>query len=146
MEQNTKIIIAAVGLGGLGFFLYKKGFFSKKVTQTAVPVLPTTKTSSTTPLILPQTSGTGNKYPYAMVVTSSQEGRQPTGKKVQLKDGDAIKGVQLTVYVLQGGEKHETTLAWWLYNYGEDWSNIINVTDTTLDIIPTGSLFSINGK
>lgn len=30
MEQNTKLIIAAVGLGGLGFFLYKKGLFGKK--------------------------------------------------------------------------------------------------------------------
>jgi hypothetical protein len=30
MEKSTKLIIAAVGLGGLGFFLYKKGLFAKK--------------------------------------------------------------------------------------------------------------------
>jgi hypothetical protein len=28
MQQNTKLIIAALGLGGLVFFLYKKGIFS----------------------------------------------------------------------------------------------------------------------
>jgi hypothetical protein len=32
MEQDTKLIIAAVGLAGLGFFLYKKGLFSKTTT------------------------------------------------------------------------------------------------------------------
>jgi hypothetical protein len=29
MEKSTKLIIAAIGLGGLGFFLYKKGLFAK---------------------------------------------------------------------------------------------------------------------
>jgi hypothetical protein len=133
MEKNTKLIIAAVGLGGLGYFLYKKGFFSKKSAPAPMVILPTT-------------DGNMNQYPIAKIVTSSQEGRQPTGKKVQLKDGDAVKGVPETVYVLKGGEKHPVTGAWWTYNFGEDWSNLINTTDTTLDIIPTGSLFSINGK
>jgi hypothetical protein len=32
MEKSTKLIIAAIGLGGLGYFLYKKGLFSKKTT------------------------------------------------------------------------------------------------------------------
>lgn len=32
MKKSTKLIIAAVGLGGLGYFLYKKGLFGKKVT------------------------------------------------------------------------------------------------------------------
>jgi len=32
MEKTTKLIIAAVGLGGLGYFLYKKGLFSKTTT------------------------------------------------------------------------------------------------------------------
>ena len=34
MEKSTKLIIAAVGLGGLGYFLYKKGLFSKTTTTT----------------------------------------------------------------------------------------------------------------
>lgn len=38
MEKNTKLIIAAVGLGGLGYFLYKKGLFTKKTTtEVATP-------------------------------------------------------------------------------------------------------------
>lgn len=33
MEKSTKLIIAAVGLGGLGYFLYKRGLFSKTTTN-----------------------------------------------------------------------------------------------------------------
>jgi hypothetical protein len=32
MNKSTKLIIAALGLGGLGYFLYKKGLFSKTTT------------------------------------------------------------------------------------------------------------------
>lgn len=32
MGKSTNLIIAAVGLGGLGYFLYKKGLFSKTTT------------------------------------------------------------------------------------------------------------------
>jgi hypothetical protein len=32
MKKSTKLIIAAVGLGGLGYFLYKRGLFSKTTT------------------------------------------------------------------------------------------------------------------
>jgi hypothetical protein len=152
MEQNTKIIIAAVGLGGLGYFLYKKGLFGKKSTMmpnTMMPntMMPNVVTKSTEPpIVLPSTDGTVNQYPIAAVVTSSQEGRQPTGQKVRLKDGDAVKGVPEMVYVLKGGEKHPVTAAWWFYNFGQDWSNLINVTDETLGFIPTGSTYTINGQ
>jgi hypothetical protein len=152
MEQNTKIIIAAVGLGGLGYFLYKKGLFGKKSTMmpnTMMPnaMMPNVVTKSTEPpIVLPSTDGTVNQYPIAAVVTSSQEGRQPTGVKVRLKDGDAVKGVPETVYVLKDGEKHPVSGAWWFYNYGQDWSNLINVTDETLGFIPTGSTYTINGQ
>jgi len=48
MEQNTKLIVAAIGLGGLGYFLYKKGFFAKSeeapeaqvATKPAAPLYP----------------------------------------------------------------------------------------------------------
>jgi hypothetical protein len=33
MEKSTKLIVAAVALGGLGYFLYKKGLFSKTTTS-----------------------------------------------------------------------------------------------------------------
>ena len=151
MEQNTKLIIAAVGLGGLGYFLYKKGLFAQKtiaevaqeVKKDVVDVV--TPTPTQPPIVLPSTDGTVNQYPIAAVVTSSQEGRQPTGQKVRLKDGDPIKGVPETVYVLKDGEKHPVTGTWWFYNYGQDWSNVINVTDETLAFIPTGSVYTING-
>jgi len=154
MEQNTKLIIAAVGLGGLGFFLYKKGLFGKKtvaevaqeVKKDVVDVVKPAPTPTQPPIVLPSTDGTVNQYPIAAVVTSSQEGRQPTGVKVRLKDGDAVKGVPETVYVLKDGEKHPVTGTWWFYNYGQDWSNVINVTDETLGFIPTGSTYTINGQ
>jgi len=31
MEKSTKLIIAAIGLGGLGYFLYKRGMFTNSV-------------------------------------------------------------------------------------------------------------------
>jgi hypothetical protein len=155
MEQNTKLIIAAVGLGGLGFFLYKKGLFGKKTVEEVAQevkndvvdvITPTPTPQPQPPIVLPSTDGTVNQYPIAAVVTSSQEGRQPTGQKVRLKDGDAVKGVPETVYVLKDGEKHPVTGAWWFYNFGQDWSNVINVTDETLGFIPTGSTYTINGQ
>ena len=150
MEQNTKLIIAAVGLGGLGFFLYKKGLFGKKtvaeVAQEVKNDVVDVVKSTQPPIVLPTTDGTLNQYPIAAVVTPSQEGRQPTGQKVRLKDGDPIKGVPETVYVLKDGEKHPVTGTWWFYNYGQDWSNVINVTDETLDYIKTGNTFTINGQ
>jgi len=33
MEKGTKLIVAAVVLGGLGYFLYKKGLFGEKTTE-----------------------------------------------------------------------------------------------------------------
>lgn len=152
MEKNTKLIIAAVGLGGLGFYLYKKGLFAKKtiadvaqeVKKDVVDVV--TPKPIEAPIVLPSTDGTVNQYPIAMVVTSSQEGRQPTGVKVRLKEGDAIKGVPETVYVLKDGTKHPVSERWWFYNYGQDWSNLINVTDETLSMITTGNTYTINGQ
>lgn len=152
MERSTKLIIAAIGLGGLGFFLYKKGLFGNKsvsqvveeVKQDVVDVVKPTPTEA--PIVLPTTTGTTNLYPIAAVVTSSQEGRQPTGEKRRLKDGDAVKGVPETVYVLKDGEKHPVSGTWWFYNFGQDWSNVINVTDETLGVIPTGSTFTVNGQ
>jgi hypothetical protein len=150
MEQNTKLIIAAVGLGGLGYFLYKKGLFAQKtiaeVAQEVKKDVVDVVTPKEAPIVLPSTDGTVNQYPIAAVVTSSQEGRQPTGQKVRLKDGDAVKGVPETVYVLKDGEKHPVSGAWWFYNFGQDWSNVINVTDETLGFIPTGSTYTINGQ
>lgn len=150
MEQNTKLVIAAVGLGGLGYFLYKRGLFAQKtiaeVAQEVKKDVVDVVTPKEAPIVLPSTDGTVNQYPIAAVVTSSQEGRQPTGQKVRLKDGDAVKGVPETVYVLKGGEKHPVSGAWWFYNFGQDWSNVINVTDETLGFIPTGSTYTINGQ
>ena len=151
MEQNTKLIIAAIGLGGLGYFLYKKGLFGKKTVaevaqEVKKDVVDVVTPTPQPPIVLPSTDGTVNKYPIASVVTSSQEGRQPTGVKVRLKDGDAVKGVPETVYVLKDGEKHPVTGTWWFYNFGQDWSNVINVTDETLGFIPTGSTYTINGQ
>jgi hypothetical protein len=150
MELNTKTILVAVGLGGLGYYLYKKGLFSNKtVSDVAKEVkkdVEVVTKPTEPPIVLPSTDGTINQYPIAAVVTSSQEGRQPTGQKVRLKDGDAVKGVPEMVYVLKGGEKHPVTGTWWFYNYGQDWSNVINVTDETLGFIPTGSTYTINGQ
>jgi hypothetical protein len=54
MEKSTKLIIAAVGLGGLGFFLYKKGLFGGKTTKVVdveKPVVDTGKKTGVEPPI-----------------------------------------------------------------------------------------------
>ena len=51
MDKVTKLIIATVGLGGLGFFLYKKGFFSNSMATNspAAPVAPQKTTLKNAP-------------------------------------------------------------------------------------------------
>jgi hypothetical protein len=61
MEKSTKLIIAAIGLGGLGYFLYKKGLFSnansKTTLVTSIPTptptpTPTPKPTPTIPIVV----------------------------------------------------------------------------------------------
>jgi hypothetical protein len=51
MGKSTTIILAAVGLGGLGYFLYKKGLFSNTITETKL-VTPTPPPIPTTPIVV----------------------------------------------------------------------------------------------
>jgi len=51
MSKSTTLIVAAIGLGGLGYFLYKKGLFSNK-SATAV-VVDTKLTPSPAPIPTP---------------------------------------------------------------------------------------------
>ena len=53
MERSTKIVILTVGLGGLGYFLYKKGLFSNKAdlsTASAVPTVDNGKKTALEPI------------------------------------------------------------------------------------------------
>jgi hypothetical protein len=144
MEIKTKDIIvyaaAAVGV----YFIYNK--FFKKVKPVSATATNTNNVKSSSVSAPPTSDGTQHKYPIGATLSSNQTGNVPTGQKVQLKEGDAIKGIPETVYILKGGEKHPVTGAWWIYNYGEDWSNIIQLSNTTIDLIPTGSTFTINGQ
>ena len=50
MSKSTKLLIAALGLGGLGYFLYKKGLFSNASSVTPLVNNPTpTPPPTTTP-------------------------------------------------------------------------------------------------
>lgn len=125
MEKNTKIIIAAVGLGGLGFFLYKKGLFGNKAaTMPNSPIMPTSTTTKTsnTVVVAPATTKT---YVY------------PAG----LKEGDYVKfGAEATVYLLHNGQKLPITKAWWDANAWDKWDTVkMNAPADGLDI-PTGSV------
>ena len=53
MERSTKLVILTVGLGGLGYFLYKKGLFSNKAdlsTASAVPTVDAGKKTAVEPI------------------------------------------------------------------------------------------------
>jgi hypothetical protein len=90
MEQNTKIIIAAVGLGGLGYFLYKKGYFGKSQAPIA-PIAPTTTTKKSAPT-----------YPM---------GIGKDGSTFELKEGDYVANGEETA-ILYGGELRPITKAY----------------------------------
>jgi hypothetical protein len=113
MEQNTKIIIAAVALGGLGYFLYKKGLFGKKAVQTmpSSPIAPT-KTASA-PI-------------YPSGYSENDYVRNPSG------DG--------TVFMLKRGQKLPITLKWWQANAGLDWDSVKSMSAPLLMDIPTGTV------
>jgi hypothetical protein len=119
MEQNTKIIIAAVGLGGLGYFLYKKGLFGKSA------VMPKELEVSTTP----RTINTPSK-PIAQVYPSGYSEydyvRNPSG------DG--------TVYMLKKGQKLPLTYNWMIANAIKDWNKVKDMGAGLLMDIPTGTV------
>jgi hypothetical protein len=176
MEENKKTIWIVLGLGVVGLYLFMKNKANAAVKTTPKPGTGTapgtgkpapifadekkTAPDVTTPynwfdnvvipeqkvLATPTTDGTTNLYPVGVILTPNQLGNVNTGVRVQLKDGDAIKGIPETVYILKGGEKHPVTEKWWFYNYGEDWTNVITLSNTTVDMIPTGSVYTINGQ
>jgi len=61
MSKSTTLIVAAIGLGGLGYFLYKKGLFSNKsatsvVTDTKVTPNPAPNPTIKNPITCPSGS------------------------------------------------------------------------------------------
>ena len=128
MEQRTKIIIAAVGLGGLGYFLYKKGLFGKKEIEAPMipgsPIAPTTKPSvpSNTVIVAPATTKT---YIY------------PAG----LVNGDYVKfGTAADVYLLHNGQKLPITKEWWDANAWDKWDTVKLLPPAVALDIPTGKV------
>jgi hypothetical protein len=120
MEQKTKIIIAAVGLGGLGYFLYKKGLFGNKAVQTmpTSSVLPT-KTSNT--IVVAPSSTKTYIYPAGLV------------------EGDYVKfGTAADVYLLHNGQKLPITKAWWDANAWDKWDTVKFLAPAVALDIPTG--------
>jgi hypothetical protein len=85
MEQNTKMVLVAVGLGGLGYFLYKKGYFGKP----QAPIEPTQVAKTPT-------------YPM---------GIGKDGSTFELKEGDYVANGEETA-VLYGGELRPITAAY----------------------------------
>lgn len=134
MEKKTIYLILGIATLGALFLLNKKA--------TASPVKsPASPLETTADPVLFQDSKP--KYPIGNVLSSSQTGLVPTGQKIQLKDGDVVKGVPLTAYILRNGKKHPVTEKWWIYNFGDDYSSIIQLSDANVDVIPTGEVLDI---
>ena len=125
MEKNTKIIIAAVGLGGLGFFLYKKGLFGNKAaTMPNSPIMPTSTTTKTSNTVVVAPSST-KTYVY------------PAG----LVEGDYVKfGTAADVYLLHNGQKLPITKAWWDANAWDKWDTVKFLAPAVALDIPTGTV------
>ena len=116
MEQNTKMVLAAVGLGGLGYYLYKKGFFSKKTATTEVV---TTLETVSEP-----------KYPM---------GIGKDGSKFPLSEGDYVANGEETA-VLYGGELRPITAAYAAkFAYGT-WERTKILDNVVYRSIPRGAV------
>jgi hypothetical protein len=123
MEQNTKIIIAAVGLGGLGYFLYKKGLFGNKAVQTmpSSPIMPTLPTKTSNTVVVAPSSTKTYVYPAGLV------------------EGDYVKfGTAADVYLLHNGQKLPITKAWWDANAWDKWDTVKFLAPAVALDIPTG--------
>ena len=129
MEQNTKIIIAAVGLGGLGYFLYKKGYFGKKsATMPNSSIAPTTKKTNEV-LVVPASAKT---YVYPMGIGKD-------GSRFPLNEGDYVANGQETA-VLYNGELRPITAAYAnTYAYGT-WDRTKIIDNIVYSSIPRGAV------
>ena len=132
MEKNTKLIIAAVGLGGLGFFLYKKGLFSKKTTTTAV-----VKTPESEPILSPidevlVVPASAKTYIYPMGIGKD-------GSRFPLNEGDYVANGQETA-VLYNGELRPITAAYAnTYAWGT-WERTKILDNIVYSSIPRGAV------
>lgn len=132
MEQNTKIIIAAVGLGGLGYFLYKKGYFGKKSASMPnspnSPIAPTTNKTNDI-LVVPASAKT---YIYPMGIGKD-------GSRFPLNEGDYVANGQETA-VLYNGELRPITAAYAnTYAYGT-WDRTKIIDNIVYSSIPRGAV------
>jgi hypothetical protein len=118
MEQNTKMVLVAVGLGGLGYFLYKKGFFGKKAADMpSSPIAPTQVAKKPT-------------YPM---------GIGKDGSTFELKEGDYVANGEETA-VLYGGELRPITAAYAAkFAYGT-WERTKILDNVVYRSIPRGAV------
>jgi hypothetical protein len=121
MEKNTKLIIAAIGLGGLGYFLYKKGFFSKKLLVVA-PIEPA-------PVELKPI----DKIPtYPMGIGKD-------GSKFPLSEGDYVANGEETA-ILYGGELRPITAAYAAKYTVGTWDRTKILDNIVYSSIPRGAV------
>ena len=116
MEKNTKLIISAIGLGGLGYFLYKKGFFSKK-TAVVTPIV-------STPIVKTPT------YPM---------GIGKDGSKFPLSEGDYVANGEETA-ILYGGELRPITAAYAAKYTVGTWDRTKILDNIVYSSIPRGAV------
>jgi len=68
------------------------------------------------------------------------QARTPEGVPIYpagLQEGSFVKGTDATTYMLKEGKKLPITYAWWMANEG-DFSKVIVIQDSVIDVIPTG--------
>lgn len=84
MDKKTKLIISAIGLGGLGFFLYKKGLFTNKVKQAEKAIEPQASPIITKPIdIVKKTTVEPQKYPTIEAPTNEAAAANEAAKRKQ---------------------------------------------------------------
>jgi hypothetical protein len=73
MVKNTKLIIAALGLGGLGYFLYKKGYFTNMMPKTNASEVPKPPPPTKATIKNPPTCPSGTKLQLVDIDCNGQD-------------------------------------------------------------------------
>lgn len=109
MEKQTKLILAALGLGALAYWYYNKK-------KTTTPATATTTPETSVPVV-----------------------DKPAGYPAGVKEGDYIRlGSDATIYLLKGGKKLPITYDWMVKYAGDKWGSVIEINAADGQTIPDG--------
>lgn len=81
----------------------------------------------------------GYQWSQVVTISRSEMSRYANASNVQFCDGTLLKGISANVYVIEYGKKRLFTSPEVFEAFGYRWENIMTVSDTLINSIPTGA-------